>query len=203
MSTGSSTARALGTRFADSFNVRDYGAVGDGTTNDYTAIQATITAAQANGGFVVFPPGRYVSNSTLTVQADAVFLIGVGEASKQATSKGAVLINGSTTADLLAFSNCSGSGMSGFLIYTSGTATAGYGVTFDTCYNSTVELVRFESVWNGIKVYRSTGTRLTDIEMRDLKGTRGIQYEGTSAITSNSLFITRMVTDMAGTNNTS
>jgi hypothetical protein len=203
LASGSSVSRALGTRFADSFNVRDYGAIGDGSTNDYAAIQAAINAAQTNGGLVVFPPGRYLSNSTLTVQADSVVLVGVGQPSKQTTSKGAVLINGSTTSDLLAFSNCSGSGMSGFLIYTAGTPTAGYGVTFDTCYNCTVELVRIESVWNGIKVYRSTGTRLTDIEMRDLKGTRGVQYEGTSSITSNSLFITRMVTDMPGTNNTS
>lgn len=41
-------------------NVMDYGAVGDGTTNDSAAIQAAVTAAGASvyGGIVHFPPGK-------------------------------------------------------------------------------------------------------------------------------------------------
>ena len=48
------------------FNVLDYGAVGDGTTDDATAFQATITAAHGNG-IVYIPKGEYVVNSTLTL----------------------------------------------------------------------------------------------------------------------------------------
>jgi hypothetical protein len=46
-------------------NVKAYGAVGDGTTDDTTAIGAAITAA-TEGGIVFFPPGHYVI-STLSV----------------------------------------------------------------------------------------------------------------------------------------
>jgi polygalacturonase len=47
-----------------SFNVRDYGAVGDGTAKDTAAINRTIAAcAQAGGGTVLFPAGRYLSGS--------------------------------------------------------------------------------------------------------------------------------------------
>jgi hypothetical protein len=43
-----------------SINVRDYGATGDGTTDDAPAIQNAIDAAGAAGGGVVyFPPGTY------------------------------------------------------------------------------------------------------------------------------------------------
>lgn len=44
-------------------SVKDYGAVGDGVTNDTTAIQAAIDAmhAQTNGGTVFFPHGVYVT----------------------------------------------------------------------------------------------------------------------------------------------
>jgi hypothetical protein len=51
------------------FNVKAYGAVGDGSANDTTAVQAAINAAAANGwgGIVFFPPGRYMCN-TLTIQ---------------------------------------------------------------------------------------------------------------------------------------
>ncbi len=41
------------------FNVKDYGATGDGTTDDRTTIQLAITDAEAAGGTVFFPPGTY------------------------------------------------------------------------------------------------------------------------------------------------
>jgi len=46
------------------FNVKDYLAVGDGTTDDLTPIQNAINAAAVNGGIVFFPAGVYrISNS--------------------------------------------------------------------------------------------------------------------------------------------
>jgi hypothetical protein len=48
------------------YNVKDYGAVGDGVTNDGPACQAAVNAADdAGGGIVFFPPGTYnVGEST-------------------------------------------------------------------------------------------------------------------------------------------
>ena len=53
----------------DPFNVKLYGAVGDGTTDDSTAIQAAITAAEAASptGVVLFPPLTYKIDTGLTV----------------------------------------------------------------------------------------------------------------------------------------
>src|SRR5512140_717421 len=64
------------------FNVRDYGACGDGQTLDTHAIQSTIEAcAQSGGGTVFFPAGQYVTGSlflksqlTLHLDAGAVVL---------------------------------------------------------------------------------------------------------------------------------
>ncbi len=43
------------------FNVKNYGAVGDGTTDDRVAIQEAVDAAfDAGGGVVYFPPGTYI-----------------------------------------------------------------------------------------------------------------------------------------------
>ena len=62
-STGSTTAVSLASRYAQIFNVRDYGAKGDGVSNDAVAIQAAITAA-AGVGPVYLPSGTYLVNNS-------------------------------------------------------------------------------------------------------------------------------------------
>ena len=47
-------------------NVKDYGAVGDGSTNDAAAIQAAITAVATTGQGVYIPAGTYKISSALT-----------------------------------------------------------------------------------------------------------------------------------------
>jgi parallel beta-helix repeat protein len=50
------------------YNVRDYGAIGDGVADDRAAIQAAINAASAAGGGTVFlPPGTYALATKNTV----------------------------------------------------------------------------------------------------------------------------------------
>jgi len=56
ISTGSTTTRLLVDRFADTVNVKDFGAVGDGVTDDTAAIQA---AVDSNASSVFVPSGRY------------------------------------------------------------------------------------------------------------------------------------------------
>lgn len=68
--TGGSSSRTLAVRFGEVKNVKDYGALGDGSTNDATAIQAAITAAATAGGVVYFPPGVYLSASTINVPSN-------------------------------------------------------------------------------------------------------------------------------------
>ena len=62
------------------FDVTDYGAVGDGATDDTAAIQAAIDAAEAyaNVGVVLFPPKDYALSSGLTCDASDVQFLGYG-----------------------------------------------------------------------------------------------------------------------------
>jgi len=47
-------------------DVKQYGAAGDGTTDDTGAIQAAIDAVPSGGGTIIFPPGTYIVAPTRT-----------------------------------------------------------------------------------------------------------------------------------------
>src|SRR5581483_1193871 len=67
----------LGSAQAATFNVKNFGATGNGSTNDTAAVNNTITAANnAGGGIVEFPSGKYLCGSIhlkshVTLQLDS------------------------------------------------------------------------------------------------------------------------------------
>lgn len=66
------------------FNVKNYGAKGDGTTDDTVAIQAAVNAVIAAGGYgtVVFPPtpsGTYICNGVITPNQSTGYIIFQGQ----------------------------------------------------------------------------------------------------------------------------
>lgn len=62
----STAARTLSDRFGEWVNVRDFGAVGDGSTDDGAAIVAAIAIAAELGRPIYFPAGTYVSSPLST-----------------------------------------------------------------------------------------------------------------------------------------
>lgn len=91
------------------YNVKDFGAVGDNSTDDTVAIQAALDAVEANGGGLFFPEGFYKVTSALTIDGQtgtgAEFGINLFGANKRTTrlvsylSSGTMLFigNGSST----------------------------------------------------------------------------------------------------------
>lgn len=61
------------------FSVQEFGAVGDGKTDDAAAIQSAIDAAAQKGGKVVIPAGKYLVSGSLDIKT-GVALTGVSEA---------------------------------------------------------------------------------------------------------------------------
>lgn len=66
VTTGVSTAN----NFQDIYNVKFYGATGDGTTDDTVSIQAALTAVPSAGGRVYLPTGTYLISATLTPKSN-------------------------------------------------------------------------------------------------------------------------------------
>jgi hypothetical protein len=96
--TGSSQTRSLQDRFADTVSVKDFGAVGDGTTDDTSAFEAAIVAVSSTkGGIVYVPPGQYKTSRRLDLPAP-IRLRGGGTGRSCAAASTCITVSASTTA---------------------------------------------------------------------------------------------------------
>lgn len=99
-------------------SVKDFGAVGDGLTDDTAAIQKAIARVKALGGGVVyFPPGIYLISAALALaSATGVSLKGSGALTS-------VIKATSTSINALAFTTCSGFTIEDLALANTGNAT--------------------------------------------------------------------------------
>lgn len=67
-----SAGRTLAARFSDYVCVKDFGALGNGTTDDSAALQAALDYVATNGGMLYMPQGTYKCDTGLLV-SDAVY----------------------------------------------------------------------------------------------------------------------------------
>lgn len=68
--------RTVQSRLLDSINVKDFGALGDGVTDDSIAIQKALTRAGVLGFGVYFPSGTYVINTTCVLPTQSITVHG-------------------------------------------------------------------------------------------------------------------------------
>ena len=69
--------RAIGIKLDDMLSVKDFGAVGDGVTDDSSAITNAIAAAQDSGSLkrgIFFPKGEYLISSDLSIDSPFCFI---------------------------------------------------------------------------------------------------------------------------------
>ncbi|MEK6532104.1 MAG: glycosyl hydrolase family 28-related protein [Deltaproteobacteria bacterium] len=160
-------------------DVKEYGATGDGVTDDTTAIQNAINTLSASGGTVLFPLGTYLISSTLTVPS-YVFLVGVSRYRSQLKAASAItmvsfpdrdsagimqmLLTGNSTASVgidigagsntvhirdVQVHNCSASG--GIGIYFHGTSTA------NPCMLSHLDSFNISNCYTGLRLDYTAG----------------------------------------------
>jgi hypothetical protein len=75
LATGSTASRTLGNRFAETVNVKDFGAVGDGVANDTAAINAAAAyVTSIGGGILYFPRGTYLKDGNYSYYTNVSFV---------------------------------------------------------------------------------------------------------------------------------
>ena len=150
---GSTELRTLGERFADVVNVKDFGAKGDGVTDDTTAIQAAFDYAVSKPECTVaFPAGTYACDGQVEV-------IGTGVLDVRAS--GAEIYSRKTTYNTTQETE--------FALRFSGVEKTSSAVTYEGELN--VDGMVIDNIWTGIAIeegdlIKFTSTQLIDTEPR-------------------------------------
>lgn len=157
------------------FNVKNYGAVGNGIADDTSAVQNAITAAAAVGGGTVFlPPGTYLINAALTIASSPASVSVVG------SSRGVSIIkSSSSTANAFTVTSV---GVVSFRQFTiaAATSSSGSGISVATGGNIVVDTVAISGFAKGIA---TTASALYAQNALVDGSTAGLAQTGTSTAT--------------------
>lgn len=141
--------------------INDFGAVGDGSTNDQTAIQNALNAAQG-GGTVLFPPDHVFMTSSELIVKDWTRIVAHGATIRRSVPNNSMISNTKYFSANSAFTDYS-----------------------DGWSNITIE----GGLWDGQGAKATTGSnimtwkhchdiRVTDAIIQDAAGAHGIEFDG-------------------------
>lgn len=161
------------------YDVRDYGAKGDGKTDDSAAIQAAIAAAGTGGGTVSLTASSYLLGSPLTLSAPHVHLRGTGDSFWTAGGTTLMLTPGLNGAAVtVAADGCSLEGIA--FVPLSGTSTASAvaiaGSASDNV-NGTVLMAIYAHRVGGISLSYARTATLRNVVCEAWNGATGIELE--------------------------
>jgi hypothetical protein len=162
------------------YNVKDHGAVGNGATDDTTAIQTTINLASASGGIVFFPVGTYNLSASLTL-ANNIILAGSGHTTT-------ILKQNSTSSDGFVLADAVGIRIENIRLTGPGSGT-GRGVHFTTSISTSTSFISMQDVvvtafgGDGINISLPVSSQFNKVITTNCGG-YGFNLFGTSVPTS-------------------
>ena len=200
---GTVTTRTVGSKLRDVVSVKDYGAVGDGVTDDTAAIQAAIDAAELGvlkrhygGVSVVFPSGAYLITSTITIQEsnipsgggrNGITLVGDGATSSS-------IIANNPNFDYISFVGSSsrsyyGGGVKNLGLIAIGNATSGALLKMYRTIGSSIEDVQFDGGYENLVLDGCADLLISDFYGVDISRTSGtissfIRFKATQFVCS-------------------
>lgn len=152
------------------FNVKDYGAVGDGSTDDTSAIDDAIAALNtATRGVLYFPAGTYKTTAALTTITASCTVMGDGMGAYSETTDTltpvSVIDSTSATAVCMTFTGQGATVRDIAFRNTSGSASAGSAVSVSgSDYNQKVDFHRVlvAKFYDGLDIATNSGSSVVD-----------------------------------------
>lgn len=170
------------------FDVKAYGAIGDGVADDTTAINAAKNAAiAAGGGTVFFPRGRYLSGTVVINLATGVYVRGEGSDASVMIPNGAV--------NCLAFTNSTGVGIIGMGFERTGAVNGGSAAIVTSCQRVQVRNTRIRWITAGMTFDRCSDVVIDDFIAENLiagGGQGALAFQGTPAVPCQNIMISRV-----------
>jgi len=184
---------ALHKLYNKEFNVIKYGGIGDGVSNDTSAIaDAYADAATNGGGEIHLPAGIWNVTALPNIISNNISITGDGPgATTIRFMAGSEAAAGFVIGD--GINTCAHTRIANLLITSVNQKTANAGIKLQMAFKTYVENVRIENQYRALHVYNSTETWLTAADIRNTKE-NGIVYE--SALNSGyDLYLTNVVAD--------
>jgi hypothetical protein len=150
-------ATTVQAKLRETVSVKDFGAAGNGSTDDTNAINNAI-ASLTNGGTIYFPRGRYRITSTVTITGRPIWFIGEGADTEYTKGSGIIVDTANLTG--LRFENADNSGIARMVLQgPSGTSRLTGGSLVETgagTWGFTIEDSVLNRGYNGLTCYGSS-----------------------------------------------
>jgi len=137
----------------------DFGAVGDGVTDDTAALQAALTV----GGAIYIPPGVYKVTSTLTLATNA-WIVGAGRTE--------TILRQATNFTLMHLSDVDGFGLARFQIHNSqasASVTSGVGIFLENSAAGVMDDLYINNTYIGVHIQASPILRCNAVDVQYFK----------------------------------
>jgi hypothetical protein len=191
ISTGTgATARTVQSKLRDTVSVKDYGAVGDGLTDDLAKIQAAIDANP--GRIILFPKGSYIISDALYVRSNGTILKGEG------AQLNSTVINhtGITTNAVIFTDGASNSGIEDIYFYTNVKKSSGNAVVFTGgAYNCYARNIIVFYYYDAFAIVGGSFITIENCQCGYLLGSRGISFRGLSTALSFRAYVNNFYAD--------
>lgn len=183
--TGATEARTLSERFADVINVKDFGAIGDGITDDTNAIQSAIAAAGDND-IVFLPANSEFMVSTITINKEITLRGGKIKSNGTAITiniptyeKGTFIEGIEINAGEIGINNVNGGGINITNCEISGAVQYGiYSAAFNEVYINNTRITINDDTNTGIGIYMGSSDSLISNTL--IKGYKTAIYDAAS-----------------------
>ena len=156
------TTRTWQNKAADIVSVKDFGAVGNGSTNDTAAFESARVALGAQGGTIYVPPGVYLVTAGGVGAINApIYILGAG---REATI---ITVASQNAGDLFSFTFTGrGSGISALSIkYATQPTTSRAAVNIENATSAIVRDLYIEFCEDGVRLGNSQGSVVECVEM--------------------------------------